>query len=47
MDEYDYDYERDRRRGPSFPLYTVHSAGSLPGAGFWIVLAVILYCLFG
>tara|TARA_B100000809_G_scaffold116491_1_gene114712 strand:+ start:858 stop:992 length:135 start_codon:yes stop_codon:yes gene_type:complete len=44
MHEYDYDY-RDRVRGPGFPLYKVHNSGSLPLS--WVVLAVVLFLLFG
>lgn len=49
MHEYDYDYS-DRRRGPGFPINRVHDSASLCGAGrplFWVVLAVVLFFLFG
>jgi hypothetical protein len=47
MEEYDFDYDKDRVRGPGFPLYKVHNLGSLPGPGFWIVIAVVFYLLLG
>lgn len=49
MHEYDYDYD-SRRKGPNFPLYSVHKAESLCGIGmplFWIVLGTILFSLVG
>ena len=50
MHEYDYDYARDRKRGPSWPIEKVHGSSTFMGYGpvlFWLVMAIILFSLFG
>ena len=47
MEEYDFDYDKARGRGPGFPLYKVHTLGSLAGPGVWGVIAGVLYLLLG